>query len=202
MNQVKNNYGLIVNRVPIFGILCFEILYFYSSTIYPGGSQADINSEGFDWINNYWCNLMNEKGMNGELNPARPFSIFAMIVLCLSLIIFFFQFAEFFTDSGIWKKIIKFGGTVSMIFAILIFTKYHDSMTIVSSFFGLFVVIGIIKEIYKSELWYYKISGMICLGLLALNNFIYYTTQFYSMATANSENYFFDCAPMDTRIEL
>lgn len=39
-----------------------------------------------------------------------------------------------------------------MSFAILIFTKYHDLKTIPSSLFGLFVVIGIIIELYKNEL--------------------------------------------------
>jgi len=65
-----------------------------------------------------------------------------------------------------------------MIFAALMFTKFHDLMTIVSSFFGLFVVIGIVREIYRSELIFYKIAGIICLLLLGLNNYIYYTSQF------------------------
>lgn len=62
-----------------------------------------------------------------------------------------------------------------MVFAMLIFTKYHDWMTIISSFFGLFTVIGIIRTIYKSELTTYKIVGGLCLLLLGLNNYIYYS---------------------------
>lgn len=178
MNQTKKYHQLIINRIPIIGILCFGILYFYSSTLYPGGSQADINTVGFDWVNNYWCNLMNEKGMNGIINPARPFAIFAMILLCISLIFFFFQFADYLAKNKISKKFIKFGGMLSMIFAILMFSQFHDLMTIISSFFGLFVVIAIIKEIYGSKLQHYKTSGIICLVLLALNNYIYYTSQF------------------------
>ena len=168
----------IAKLIPIIGIVTFISLYIFSSTLYPGGSQADLNSEGFDWVNNYWCNLMNEKGMNGQPNPAMPYSILAMVILCLCLMFFFNQFAQIYSKSKIWKRIIKTSGIISMSFAILIFTKYHDLMTILSSLFGLFVVIGIIIELYKSELTLYKISGVVCILILGLNNYIYYSQQF------------------------
>jgi len=176
MAKKEQRLRLMINRIPVLGILCFGMLFYYSSTLYPGGSQANINSIGFDWINNYWCNLMNEKGMNGEMNRARPFSIFAMVVLCGSLTIFFYQFADFFSQSQAWRITIKVGGMLSMIFATLMFTDYHDLMTLISSFFGLFVGVGIVKEIYGSKLSFYKITGVICLVLLGINNAIYYTT--------------------------
>ena len=168
----------IAKLIPIIGIVTFISLYIFSSTLYPGGSQADLNSEGFDWVNNYWCNLMNEKGMNGQPNPAMPYSILATVILCLCLMFFFNQFAQAYSKSKIWKRIIKTSGIISMSFAILIFTKYHDLMTILSSLFGLFVVIGIIIELYKSELTLYKISGVVCILILGLNNYIYYSQQF------------------------
>tara|TARA_Y100000589_G_C26908289_1_gene529177 strand:- start:30 stop:680 length:651 start_codon:yes stop_codon:yes gene_type:complete len=174
----KGSQYQIANLIPVIGIVIFVGLYIFSSTLYPGGSQANLNSEGFDWINNYWCNLMNEKGMNGQPNPAKPYSIIAMIILCLSLMFFFIQFAQIYSKSKIWKRIIKTSGIISMSFAILIFTKYHDLMTTLSSIFGLFVVIGIIREIYKSKLSIYKITGVICILILGLNNYIYYTQQF------------------------
>lgn len=164
--------------IPFLGILIFIGLYIFSSTLYPGGSQIELNAKGFDWINNYWCNLLNEKGMNGQLNPAKPFSILAMFILCISLMIFFIQFAKTFPKSKLWKRIIRVNGILSMLFAILIFTKYHDLMTTISSIFGLFVVIGIIREVYISELTIYKISGILFILLLGVNNYIYYTQQF------------------------
>ncbi len=178
MIKKKGSLYQIANLIPVIGIAIFVGLYIFSSTLYPGGSQANLNSEGFDWINNYWCNLMNEKGMNGQPNPAKPYSIIAMIILCLSLMFFFIQFAQIYSKSKIWKRIIKTSGIISMSFAILIFTKYHDLMTTLSSIFGLFVVIGIIREIYKSKLSIYKITGVICILILGLNNYIYYTQQF------------------------
>lgn len=159
------------------GILIFVGLYIYSSKLYPGGSQADLNSIGFDWINNYWCNLMNEAGMNGQPNPAKPFAISAMIILCTSLAIFFIQFAKKLAKSRFWKFTIQISGILTMIFAILIFTKYHDLMTTLSSIFGVIVVVGIIWEIYKSKIAIFRSSGIVCIILLALNNYIYYSEQ-------------------------
>lgn len=178
MSQQLKEKKQIVTFIPVFGILIFVALYIYSSTRYPGGSQANINTVGFDWIHNYWCNLMNEKGVNGQLNPARPFAISAMIILCFSLAVFFVQFAKYLSSSKLWKLIIMYSGIISMLFAVLIFTEYHDLMTIISSVFGLFTVIGIIKEIYKSNLIGYKLSGLCCILLLGLNNYIYYTKHF------------------------
>ncbi len=161
--------------LPPIGILLFTILYIYATSLYPGGSQADEHSVGFSWMHNYWCNLMSETSINGQTNPASPIAISAMAVLCFSLMIFFIQFAQVFTKRLIWKRIISLGGIGSMLCAMFIFTSYHDLMTILSSVFGLFVVIGILKEIYQHANRFYKLTGLGCLLLLGLNNFIYYS---------------------------
>jgi hypothetical protein len=121
---------------------------------------------------------MNDTGMNGKPNPARPFSIMAIVILCLSLMIFFIKFAKSYSNNALWRPIIKTCGILSMVSAIFIFTKYHDLMTVISSVFGFFVVIGIIKGLYKSELLLFKISGLICIILLGLNNYVYYSRHF------------------------
>lgn len=174
----RQEIELRLNRIPIGGIFTFSILYYYSSNLYPGGSQISLDSVGYDWMNNYWCNLMNKNGMNGQINSARPFAIFAMIVLCFSISVFFYQFAKILTQNKWWKAMIKIAGILSMIFAALMFTDYHDLMTILSSLFGLIAVTGIIKEIYDSKLFNYKIIGVICIILLGINNAIYYSTVF------------------------
>ncbi|GAB5398903.1 MAG: hypothetical protein Aureis2KO_04880 [Aureisphaera sp.] len=118
---------------------------------------------------------MNENGMNGQENPARPFAISGIIILCSSLALFFFLFTKNFVESTFWKSIIKTLGTLSMISTVLIFTKYHDIMTTISSIFGVLVVVGIIRAIYKSDLNVFKISGIVCIVLLGINNLIYYS---------------------------
>lgn len=92
--------------------------------------------------------------------------------------VFFIQFGFKVAKNRFWKIIIQLFGIVSMVCAILIFTKYHDLMTILSSFFGFLVVTGIIMEVYISTMGKFKISGVFCILLLGLNNFIYYGQQF------------------------
>ncbi len=178
MKLNRTNQSLILNRIPPIGILCFGLLYAFASTLYPGGSQADVNSVGFDWVNNYWCNMMNESADNGEPNPARRLAIFSMVLLCSSLGVFFYQFAEYLTTHHRWKMIIKIAGILSMVSAAFMFTQFHDVLTIISSFFGLFVLIGILLEIFRRGLLKNKLIGLLCLILLGMNNYIYYT-EFY-----------------------
>ncbi|WP_168194544.1 hypothetical protein [Antarcticibacterium arcticum] len=170
-------YTRFLEIFPTLGILIFGALYAYSSTLYPGGSQANINSEGFDWVHNYWCDLMNENGMNLEPNPASPVAVSAMMILCISLMSLFIRFAGNFANHPVWKKVIMICGTISMICAILVFTRYHSVMIAVSSLFGLFTLVGIIFEVYNSNLKALKFGGLFCILLLAVNNYIYYSRE-------------------------
>lgn len=175
MKKFNTQLTPILYFIPFVGIAIFIALYCYATTLYPGGSQSDLTSEGFSWLHNYWCNLLNEKGMNGELNQARPYAITAMFFLCISLSVFFIQFAKFYANSKTWRLLIQVNGICSMLFALLIFTSYHDLMTTLSSIFGIIVVIGIIKGVYSSKQSIYQKSGLLCMLLLGMNNFIYYT---------------------------
>ena len=161
-------------RLPTLGIVTFIGLYIYSTTLYPGGSQADINSVGFDWRNNYWCNLMSLEAMNGLENPASPVALAGMVILCLSMTLFFFQFADYFVKSRNWKMTIKISGALAMLSAIFIFTGYHDIMTTILSICGVVGIIGIIRALHKNNLKFFMVSGIICMALVGINNLFYY----------------------------
>lgn len=173
MKGEKNIFILI----PTFGILIFIGLYVLAASLYPGGSQVDLNSIGFDWYNNFWCNLMSEYGLNGQENPARPIAILAMSVLCSSMILFFFLFAKHFVKNRGWQLIIKISGVLSMVSAVFIFTNYHDILTTILSVFGGMVLIGLIKALHKRKLILFKISGIVCIVLVVINNLMYYNEE-------------------------
>jgi hypothetical protein len=160
--------------LPTLGILTFIGIYVYASTLYPGGSQADINSVGYDWRNNYWCNLMSEDAMNGLENPARPVALLGMVILCSSMTLFFFHFANYFEKNRIWKMTIKIANALAMGAAVFIFTKYHDIMTAISSICGVVGIIGIIRALHKNNLTFFKVGGMICVALLGILSLFYY----------------------------
>lgn len=160
--------------LPTIGILVFIGFYFYASKLYPGGSLVDVSSKGFDWFNNHWCNLMRENGLNGEINHARPIAITGITILCVSMILFFFQFANHFENNRNWNLSIKISGALGMLSAVFIFTKYHDIMTTILSVCGSVVIIGMIRALHNNHHTYFKIFGFFCILIVGLNNFFYY----------------------------
>lgn len=160
---------------PTFGIVLFLILYAIATKFYPGGSQADMNATGFSWINNYWCNLLNEKAMNGQLNAARPFALFAMGVLSCSLALFwiiFPSFADFNIRSGL---VMKAAGILAMIIGMFSFTPYHDMVINLATFAGLIPLTFTFVGLYRAGWRKLYRGGLFILFLIVVNNILYYS---------------------------
>lgn len=160
---------------PIFGTLLFAILYFVATLFYPGGSQADANAIGFNWANNYWCNLLNDKAINGQPNPAKPIALTAMLILCLALSFFWWQFPKFTSLGKVYKLTIQICGTLAMAVGFFLITNFnHDLLTNLASLFGLIATIGTFMGLYKNgwtALFYF---GLLNVLLVAANNLLYY----------------------------
>jgi hypothetical protein len=159
---------------PAFGMVLFVILYFISTLLYPGGSQVDNHSIGFSWINNYWCNLLSQNAINGEPNPGRPIAIGAMLLLCLALANFWFIFPQMagFQKSG--RLIIQISGIFSMMITGFLFTDFHDVIIDIASLFGLVAILGTFIGLRKLKWNNLFRMGIFSLGLITLNNILYY----------------------------
>ena len=161
---------------PIFGTVLFVILYFIATLFYPGGSQVNKNSVGFSWLNNYWCNLLNEQAINGQLNSAKPIAMAAMFILCLTLILFWFLFPKYIAVDKKLAIIIKGCGSLAMIIGFLLFTNInHDLITNLASFFGVIATIGILIALYKIRWNRLFVLGLFNFLLVGLNNYVYYS---------------------------
>ena len=163
---MKSTLNTLKAYLPTLGIILFVGFFIYSTTLYPGGSRTNIDSKGFDWVNNYWCTLFVARAINGQSNPARPFSIVGMIILWASLLLFFFMFANVYSTNHIWKQIIKFTASISIFLASFLFTNLHDFVTTAASIIGLDTIIGIKLGIARSNLKLYKVTGLISILLL------------------------------------
>lgn len=86
IQQSRKKWVLVI--IPFTGILLFILLYLLAALLYPGGSQVNSNSKGFSWLNNYWCNLLNYKAINGEYNAGRNAANFGMFILAATLSVF------------------------------------------------------------------------------------------------------------------
>jgi hypothetical protein len=171
--SVGNNKFQIV--LPIAGIIAFAFLYVLASMQYPGGSQADPQSMGFSWMNNYFCNLLNETAINGKPNLGQPFALASLLVLALSLALFWWSFPHYLPLSQFQTKMIKITGVSSMIIACLLFTNInHDLITNTASLFGLIAILTSMWALYQNKRTAIFLFGLLNLVLVLINNWLYY----------------------------
>ena len=166
----SRNWMLIVNA----GIGLFFCLYFSATLNYPGGSQADAFSSGFSWSDNYWCNLLDTTAINGAINTARPFALAAMIVLSLTLTVFWYGFPVFAGMGKTCLHIIRYTGMAAMATAFFLFIGPHDIIINVASLFGLIAVIGTLAGLYHLKSKRLFFMGILNLVLVVINNVFYY----------------------------
>ena len=170
-NTTKNIFIL----TPLFGILVFVFLYVVATFYYPGGSNVDKTTTGFDWLNNYWCDLTGQFAKNGETNSARPIALTAMMILCSSLVVFWFYVPRLFSDNK-FNQIIRYAGMTSMTIVVFLFTAFHDTVINIAGTFGIAALTGVFIGLYKNNLTKLFGYGAFCLGLMLFNYFIYKTS--------------------------
>ena len=162
--------------LPALGCIIYIVLYVIATQYYPGGSQADKDSIGYSWANNYWCNLLYANGINGKPNPAQPIAITAMAILCLSISLFWIQFPRYTTLNNLSKKTIQVCGTLAMVTGFLLFTDInHDLITNVASSLGLIAMIGTFAGLYRNGWKNLFLFGLINIVMVVLNNVFYHT---------------------------
>jgi len=161
--------------LPVIGCVLFIILYVVAALIYPGGSETNRASVGYSWSENYWCNLLNNKAINGQINTAKPVAMTAMVILCISLSFFWILFPIVAQLKKYQRIIIQFGGTVSMIAVFLLLTNIdHDIVVNISSSLGFVAILGVLVALYQLRWSKLFIFGLFNLFLIALNNYLYY----------------------------
>ena len=164
--------------IPLLGIPLFVLLYVWVSFYYPGGSQADAQSTGFSWVNNYWCNLLNTTAINGQINSAQPIAMTAMVVLCISLAAFWYSFPMISLSKTLSVRITQFTGVAAMGTALLLNSSLdHDLITNLASLLGLMAVMGTLIGLRRLQwnvlFWF----GTMNLLLVLLNNLLYYNAE-------------------------
>ena len=161
--------------VPTFGCVVFLILYGIASMYYPGGSQLNKESVGFSWIDNYWCNLLNDQAINGYHNPAKPIALTGLIILGISFVWFWYIFPKYMKMGMTARLFVLVNGSVSMIIALLLVSNInHDLVINLASIFGLMATAGIFVGLYKAKWFGLFVFGLVNIILVGLNNYFYY----------------------------
>jgi len=159
---------------PLFATLLFVCLYVTAALLYPGGSQEDPQARGFIWAHNYWCNLLNEKAVNGQPNTARPVALASLVLMCLGLMSFWWTFPRHAPFSAGWRTVFQVSGVVSMLIGTFLITPWHDLIINVSTLLALVAMTGTFIGLYKLRWLFLFWMGLFILVLIALNNLLYY----------------------------
>lgn len=165
---------MIKRNLILFGVIIASVLLFIATLNYPGGSQHDAKSVGYDWGNNYLCNLFSAKAVNGMDNPARPWADVGMLIFCVTLGGFFISFSSRI-PSKTAAAIIKYCGAGALIAGFLAITPLHDPMMPVVSVLALLSCFYITVFVLKSKLLFLKFLSIICLILFYACVYVYFT---------------------------
>jgi hypothetical protein len=175
LTQLTTKLGKFWILLPVIGCILFVILYVVAALLYPGGSAIDKTSAGYNWMENYWCNLLNNTAINGQINSAKPVAMTAMVILCISLSFFWIWFPILVQLKKNHRLFIQIGGTASMIAAFLLLTNIdHDLAVNFSSSLGFVAMLGVLVALYQLKWSKLLVFGLYDLLLVALNNYLYY----------------------------
>lgn len=161
--------------LPVAGVLLFVMLYIRATLLYPGGSQADKNAVGFSWLHNYWCNLLNEQGINGQPNPGKWWARTGMATLGAAVCYFWWLFFCYAGFSKPVRSSIAGCGVVAMTLTLFLSTAGHDILVTASGFLGFITMIATFKGLYQLKWIRLFWLGIINVFFVAVNNLCYYT---------------------------
>jgi hypothetical protein len=159
--------------ITILGIILFIIFYFIAALYYPGGSNFNQHQAGFNWYTNYWCELLGYNAKNGQHNTARPFGLSGMIILSISTSFFWINLPKMIPLKNWMNGVLQFSGTLSMVFALFIFTHYHDFFIFMAVISGSTAFSLTILGLYENHFKGFLYLCIICLLLILMNNVIY-----------------------------
>jgi hypothetical protein len=163
-------------HLTLAGVLVGVALIVVAAFQYPGGSQHDAHSTGFDLKYNYLSDLFTKTAGNSEASTSRYFAVPGMLVLALSFAVFFYRFGQKQPTASM-RRLIAFSGMGSMGFAFLVVTPLHDAMITLASALSLLTLLGIVVSLYKSRR--FAMLGYGVLGMLTayFANYVYYSRQ-------------------------
>ncbi len=168
-------FQILFYRIVIVGIILFMFLYVIATWYYPGGSQENLHSVGFNWQHNYWCNLLDTFAMNGQLNRAKSIATIALVFLSFSLGLFWYVFPYSVSISSAKRKIIQLSGVLSMIVALFLVGRFsHDGIINLASSFGIIATLGTLYGLKILQQKFYFVWGVLNLLGVAVNAMVYY----------------------------
>jgi protein-S-isoprenylcysteine O-methyltransferase Ste14 len=115
-----------VATVPAPSVVAFVVLYAVAAWLYPGGTKADPNRTGFSFVDNYWCDLLDDVTYGGHPNRARPVAILATLVLSAGMGVLWSSVPVLCPGRPRRAGVARVCGVASAIMTPFIATSFHD----------------------------------------------------------------------------
>jgi hypothetical protein len=141
---------------------------------YPGGNQLNASAVGFDWKQNYLCNLFDAMAVNGAANSARIWAISGWFILCGSFALFFIRFSKNIAVASA-SRIIRYCGILGTVAAFLVVTPLHNIAITATLVFLMISALYICIFIFKSKMTWLKILAILLFLIAYATAAVFYT---------------------------
>jgi hypothetical protein len=169
----KKKRHIILVRLPLVGMFLFVILFLVATLQYTTGLGTSVSGLGFNFKENYLCDLLDINTLEGTINPAHITARIALTIICFSLILLWFELPKLFSIKSNTLTIMQVTGIISMVILLFLAAGNHDVIIRIAGVFGLFAVISILIELYKASLFWLFLFGFFFLALFLTNYYIY-----------------------------
>jgi len=173
MSMCKKKRHIILVRLPLVGMFLFVILFLVATLQYTTGLETSVSGLGFNFKENYLCDLLDINTLGGTINPAHITARIALTIICFSVILLWFELPKLFSIKSNTLTIMQVTGIISMVILLFLAAGNHDVIIRISGVFGLFAVISILIELYKASLFWLFLFGFFFLALFLTNYYIY-----------------------------
>jgi hypothetical protein len=159
--------------LPLAGMVLFVLFYLIAADRYPGGSWAYPSQEGFSWADNYLCDLLDTRAVNGELNPGRHWARAALGVLCAGLLLLWYQLPGLMNASPLLKTLVRLSSAAAFGTTVFLSAGTHDLTVRLAGVFGLVALLSAVAGLWQNGRRGMSLLGGWCIGIFLLNYAIY-----------------------------
>jgi hypothetical protein len=169
---------MIRRNAVLIGLVIGVVFLMVATVFYPGGTNVNEFSQGYDWRNNYISNLLSPLAVNGMDNTARPWAMVGVLFLTTSFGLFFVAFSKRIRIKSAAFVIKYFGITATALGFLTVFPSLHDTMVTLSSMLTLIIFFYITVILLKSELQLLKWLSVLFLMTFYFGAYMYFTRSY------------------------
>jgi hypothetical protein len=166
---------------PTIGVIAFALLFYYATLLYPGGSYFDRSLTSFSWLQNYWCDLLDNPTITHKDNPAKVIASAAMLVIAISVSLFWIISIQLHANLK-QHRLIQLSGSLGIFsMLLLLIDGYHN---IGLSFAGVFSLLAFSLTLINAyQQRFMRLFFLACVAIfLSVLSYSLFFSRYYTFA--------------------